>query len=244
LATGSPNDTVGQLGKALTSPLSEAQTIEIMRKLGASCDTRAVGLLVGRLTAESIEVRIAAIDGLSRLGDRESTEPLLNLLGDPNPRVYLALIPALAAFPVQRLRNVVLNTLARGNLSNIEAAESARIAGVAMLTLHQLTDPTYNIKALLFQFNMEQQGDPHITKVVESAMKGLPQTRNGRRELLAILNKHPNATLRRWAARWLGTLQVTEFREDLERAATADSSPIVRAAAAAALQQMKVGPTP
>jgi HEAT repeat protein len=229
---------VGRDLASLNGQLTAAEQVEVLRRLGQSCDSRAIAPLVARLGAASIEIREAAIDGLGRLGDLESAEVLLSLLEDPDLRIRRALIPALTAFPNPRIRNLVVNQLARGNPKEIDTAEKARLAGLAMVTLNQLVDTSYNTKAILFQLDLEAVGNPAVLPEVESSMRGLLLTRNGLRELIAILKKQSHPSSRSWAAKWLGRLQVSEARESLVQAAAKDPSPLVRAAAEMALLEL------
>jgi len=235
---GDESDGVGRDLASLNGQLTAAEQVEVLRRLGQSCDSRAIAPLVARLGAASIEIREAAIDGLGRLGDLESAEVLLSLLEDPDLRIRRALIPALTAFPNPRIRNLVVNQLARGNPKEIDTAEKARLAGLAMVTLNQLVDTSYNTKAILFQLDLEAVGNPAVLPEVESSMRGLLLTRNGLRELIAILKKQSHPSSRSWAAKWLGRLQVSEARESLVQAAAKDPSPLVRAAAEMALLEL------
>ena len=194
--------------------------------------------MIARLGASSLSTRLAAIDGLGRLGGQESAEALIEQLFDPSPQIRLALIPAMVAFPEFRMRNSVLNSIARGNPQETETPEKASLTGVAMLTLNQLIDTSYNRKAILFQFELEQAGIPAILPTVMSSMGGLTKTRNGVRELIGILKKHNSALIRKWAATWLGKLRAEEAREALQNSAVNDQNSAVKDAAAAALQEL------
>ncbi len=242
LTTGSPEDAIARDLASLTAPQSEGQTEEILRQLAGSCDTRAVGALIARLGASSLPTRLAAIDGLGRLGGQASAEALLTQLFDPSPQIRLALIPAMVAFPEFRMRNSVLNSIARGNPQETETPEKASLTGVAMLTLNQLIDTSFNRKAILFQFDLEQAGIPAIQPTVASSMRGLTKTRNGVRELIGILKKHNAPVIRQWAATWLGKLRVEEARDALQNTAVKDLNPAVKAAAEAALRELDQPP--
>ncbi|MFZ4627757.1 MAG: HEAT repeat domain-containing protein [Blastocatellia bacterium] len=238
LTTGSPEDAIAHDLASLALPQSEAKTEETLRQLAGSCDTRAVMALIARLGASSLSTRLAAIDGLGRLGGQESAEALLEQLSDPTPQIRLALIPAMVAFPESRMRINVLNLIARGNPQEIETPEKAALTGVAMLTLNQLIDTSFNRKAILFQFELEQAGIPAIQPTVASSMSGLTKTRNGVRELIGILKKHNAPVIRVWAATWLGKLRVEEAREALQNTAANDQNSGVKDAAAAALREL------
>lgn len=238
LTTGSPEDALASSLASLALPQSEAKTEEILQQLAGSCDTRAVAAMIARLGASSLSTRVAAIGGLGRLGGRESAEALIELLSDPTPQIRLALIPAMVAFPEPKLRISVLNRIARGNPQEIRTPEKAYLTGVAMLTLNQLIDTSFNRKAILFQFELEQEGIPAIQPTVMSSMGGLTKTRNGVRELIGILKKHNSALIRKWAATWLGKLRAEEAREALQNSAVNDQNSTVKDAAAAALQEL------
>lgn len=242
LSTGSLDDAIARDLASLAVPQPEAKIEEILRRLGGTCDTRAIGAIIASLGTGSMTVRLAAIDGLGRLGGPESAEALIGLLGDPSPQIRLALIPAMAAFPGPKLRGLVLNVIARGDPVETDTPEEAQVTGVAMLTLNQLSDTTYNRKAILFQFEFERSGVPAIQPTVASSMRGLTKTRNGVRELIGILKKSNFPQVRGWAVTWLGKLRVEEAREALQNAAVNDQNSEVKAAATAALRELDQPP--
>ena len=238
LTTGTADDAITRDLASLNLPQPEAKVEETLRRLAETCDSRAVGVMISRLGAASKAIRLAAIAGLGRLGGSESAEALVKLLSDPTVEIRLALIPALVAFHHQEVRMQVMNSIARGNPTEIDTPEKAHVTGVAMLTLSQLVDTSYNRKAILFQFDLEKEGIPAIQPTVASTMRGLAHTRNGVRELIGVLKKHNAPIIRQWAAEWLGRLRAEEAREALQITAASDPNPGVKAAAEAALQEL------
>jgi HEAT repeat protein len=218
--------------------MAEAKREEILRRLGDSCDARAVAVMISGLQEESPKIRLASIKGLGRLGGPESAEALIELLSDPDPQTQLALIPAMLAFSIPRIRGLVLNQIARGNPQETTTPEKAQVTGVAMLTFTDMLDTSYNGKAILFQYDLERSGVPAIQPTVASTLRGLKTTRNGVRELIGILKKHNTPFVRTWAATWLGKLRAGEAKEALQNAVINDKNSEVKAAAEAALREL------
>jgi len=245
LSTGNPNDAIARDLASLAVPQPVAKTEEILRRLAGTCDTRAVEASIARLGVESLPVRLAAIDGLGRLGGPESADALVELLwSDPGPQIRLALIPAMIAFPSRKLWGLVRDLIAVNNTQTTDTPEKAYVKGAAMLTLNQLTDTYFNRKALITHFDLENSGIPAIQPTVASSMRGLTKTRHGVRELIGILKMHSTPIVRKWAATWLGKLRVKEAKEALMKSAVNDQSPEVRAAAEAALRELEQPPVP
>ena len=239
LSTGNPDDTIARDLASLAGPQPEAKTEEALRRLGGTCDTRAVQAMIARLGDESLPIRLAAIDGLGRLGGQESADALVELLwSDPGPQIRLALIPAMIAFPSRKLWGLVRDLIAVNNTEKTDTPEKAHVKGVAMLTLNQLTDTSHNRKAILAQFDLENSEIPAIQPTVAASMRGLTKTRNGVRELIGILKVHNTPLVRKWAATWLGKLRAEEARETLQNTAVNDLNSEVRAAAGAALREL------
>jgi len=237
LSTGNPDDTIARDLASLAAPQPEAKTEEVLRRLGGTCDTRTVEAMIAQLGVESLPIRLAAIDGLGRLGGGESADALVELLqSDPSPPIQLALIPAMIAFP--NLRGRVRDLIAVNNAQKTDTPEKAHVKGVAMLTLNQLTDTAHNRKAILAQFDLENSGIPAIQPTVAASMRGLSKTRNGVRELIGILKKHDIAIVRTWAATWLGKIRAEEAKEALQNAVINDKNSEVKAAAEAALREL------
>lgn len=239
LSTGNPGDTIADDLASLTLSQPEAKTEEILRRLGDSCDTRAVEALTARLGAESLSIRLAAIEGLGKLGGSDSATALVELLwSNPIPQIRLALIPAMIAFPSSTLRSIVRDLIAVNNSEKTDTPEKAHVKGVAMLALNQLTDNAHSRKAILSQYDLESSGIPAIQSTVAASMRGLPKTRNGVRELIGIFKKHSITSVRIWAATWLGKLRAEEAKEALQSAAANDKNAGVKTAAEAALREL------
>jgi HEAT repeat protein len=212
---------------------------EAVRQLSKACRQQAVEPLVDLLRSESVEARLAAIETLGRLGAPDSVESLRDLTGDPDWRVRLALVPALASFKAFQARNAVLNAIFMPTGVDVSDEDDMRVRCIAMLTLNQMTDVTFSRKSVQGMTYLLNSKRPNIRQMAEQTMYALKDTRNGVNELIGILKQHNTPEMRRWACEWLGKLGIERARPTLEDAAANDKNPAVKNAAVEALAKLQ-----
>ena len=235
--------------KALQPALAALQTkgqaketalrVKAAQDLGKSCHQQAAAPLVAALQDAEPSLRVAAVRALGQLGDKETIHDLRMIMDDSDWRVRLALVQALASFKTFSARNSVLNGIANPNDAEIGDADDLRVRCVAILTLNQLNDTSYSLKAVFFVRGFLLNPQAHVREIAEQTMFALKETANAPIELTAILKSHNNAELRRWAAVWLGKLRIERGRDVLTEAAANDASLAVKQAAAEALALLK-----
>lgn len=213
-----------------------AAWIAAAKKLGESCEKRAVKPLIGLLGEADAEVRAAAVEALGKLGDRSSLEPLLEMTNDADWRVRLALARALCAFQQPRASYAALNFIL--GRKEPEDANSMRVCAAAAIGIHQLRDVGYSRKALLILLNYADSKVPEVKQIALETVYALKDTRNGPHEFVGILKQSNNPFQRRKAAYWIGELRVEFGRSALMDVAEKDPDAEVRKIAAAALVKL------
>jgi HEAT repeat protein len=211
---------------------------EAVQQLSKACQRQAVEPLLDLLKDPDLPVRLAAIETLGRLGDKDSIDPLVELASDPDWRIRLALVPALGSFKVFRAKNTVLNTIVNPNDAVVSEEPDMRVRCVGILTLNQLADVQFSRKAVQFMYHFLRSNQLNLRQLAEQTMLALKDTRNGPAELNGILKQHNDPEMRRWAALWLGNLQIERGRQALEEAAANDKAPAVKFAATEALAKL------
>jgi HEAT repeat protein len=216
-----------------------AKRVKAAETLAKSCDSRAVEPLVAALKDPEAQVRLAAVEALGQLGDRSSIEPLIEALSDEDWRVRAALGRTLCSFQVYQSSNAALNTLVNpaGKKVTDEGDLCARCFGILMV--NQLRDVRFSRKAIGFLFTFLDYEDEKLRRIAEETALELKSTRNGFRELIAILKQHNYPVFRRKAAYYLGKYNIEETRPALAEAAAGDRDPSVQKVAKEALEAMK-----
>ncbi len=210
------------------------------KALGSIGDPEAVEPLIAALLDEDEDVRVDAVEALSRIKDPRAGKGLLeNLLGDPNGDVKLGAIEALSRMGD---RQVVpwLRRLLKGRDEEIVWDEDAfyrddwddwvdiQVKSIQGLALMKVDESVPDIVAAI-----EDEEGQDLSEVAFKALAGLG--RPGIEALTAFLAK-PEARLRRRAAAQLGASSDPQARAGVTRAFK-DGDKEVRSAAARALAQ-------
>ncbi len=238
LAAGKAADDAVALAISALKGKDAKARIQATQQLSKACDSRAVDPLLDALKDDDPLLRIAAVEALGKLGDPASVDFLIEVIFDQDWRVRMALISAMASFKTFKARNTVLNGIANPSGAEITDENDMRVRCAAILTVNQLRDVQYSRKAILFLYGFLESKHEPIRKLAEQTMSELKHTRNFAPEMFALIKQHNFFEIRRWAAYWLGRLGIEEGREVLQNAATSDSDPRVRQAAADALKQL------
>lgn len=214
--------------------------LEAVQALAKICDPRVNETLLSLLQDADATVRVATVEALGKLGNQEAIDPMIEALQtDKDWRVRAALGLALGSFIAHRARNATLNVLV--NTGNVKVTDEgdmrARCFGI--LVVNQMRDVRFSRKAVSFLFEFLDHDDPKLRQVAESTAAELQHTRNGKHELIGILQQHNFPEYRRKAAYWLGEWGATEARAALEQAALGDRDSTVQQTAKAALAKLK-----
>lgn len=226
------------LGVARDQDAADKARVAMVGRLAESCSVRAVQPLIRLLRDPSLAVRVAAIEGLGRLGDPEAIDFLAEQALDESVEIRLALIGTLSSFRQQKAKSTVLNSIAHPGGKTIEREDELRVRGIAILTLNQLIDNTYCYKAITFLHDFGDTTSPSLLAIVDEIFAALPQTRNGTREMIGILKRHSSPMMRIWMAQRLGKLRVVEARDALAEVAAGDRDAKVKTEAEAALKMI------
>lgn len=226
-----------------TAELKSSETkkrLEALQALTKTCDPRVNDTLLGLLQDADATVRIAAVEALGKLGNQEAIDLMIEaLLADKDWRVRAALGLSLGSFNVHRARNATLNVLV--NTGNVKVTDEgdmrARCFGI--LVVNQMRDVRFSRKAISFLFEFLDHDDPKLRQIAEATAAELQSTRNGKHELVGILQQHNFPEYRRKAAYWLGEWKTAEARAVLEQAALGDRDASVQQTAKAALAKLK-----
>ena len=233
-----------------TAPIAKATTalksaeakkrIEAVQALAKTCDTRATDTLLSALRDEDATVRVAAAEALGRLGNRDAIEPMIEvLLADKDWRVRATLGLALGSFNVHAARNATLNVLVNTGNEKVTDEGDMRARCFGILVVNQMRDVRFSRKAVSFLFEFLDYDNPKLRQVAEATAVELQHTRNGKHELVGILQQHNFPEYRRKAAYWLGEWNATEARAALEQTALGDRDSSVQQMAKAALAKLK-----
>lgn len=214
--------------------------LEAVQALAKTCDPRVNDTLLGLLQDVDATVRVAAVEALGKLGQQGAIDPMIEALQtDKDWRVRAALGLALGSFTVHRARNATLNVLV--NTGNVKVTDEgdmrARCFGI--LVVNQMRDVRFSRKAVSFLFEFLDYDDPKLRQVAEMTAVELQHTRNGKHELVGILQQHSFPEYRRKAAYWLGEWKAVEARAALEQTALGDRDSSVQQTAKAALAKLK-----
>jgi HEAT repeat protein len=214
--------------------------IEAVQALAKTCDTRATDTLLSALRDEDATVRVAAAEALGRLGNRDAIEPMIEvLLADKDWRVRATLGLALGSFNVHAARNATLNVLVNTGNEKVTDEGDMRARCFGILVVNQMRDVRFSRKAVSFLFEFLDHDNPKLRQVAEATAVELQHTRNGKHELVGILQQHNFPEYRRKAAYWLGEWNATEARAALEQTALGDRDSSVQQMAKAALAKLK-----
>ncbi|NBO64994.1 MAG: HEAT repeat domain-containing protein [Acidobacteria bacterium] len=217
--------------------LSQDSLLRLAAGLGNSCDRSAIDPLIDLLGHSSEDVRVAVIEALGRIGSPDGVGPLSLIVNTESNRVKLAIARTLLSVRRGNARAMALNYVASPAIE-LRDEEDMRIRGSVILTFNELTNNSFNQKAIIFLRNYLSLPDPKMVKIAEEVMRKLPETRNGKRELIGILKHRNDPQIRVWVCSWLGRLQIVEGRDALTEAAEKDVSPLVRTAAVEALKSI------
>jgi HEAT repeat protein len=212
--------------------------IEAAQQLSKSCDQRAVEPLIGALKDEDPLVRVAVVEALGQLGDRSAIDPLIEAIQDKDWRVLTALGRSLCSFQKSDASDAALNTLANFLSRPATDANDLRARCMAILAVNQLRDVNFSRKAVYLVFLLLDDEHESYRQIGEETMLELKKTRNGERELVAILKQHNNPVFRQKAAYWLGKLRSEMARGALGEASVSDGDARVRGAAAESLRAL------
>ncbi len=238
-AAGGEKDTLSQaISGAGEQDNQEKERVGFVRQLGESCNQRAVRPLIDLLRDPSLAIRVAAIEGLGRLGDPESIDFLVDQAFDEAVEIRMALIGSLASFRYQKAKTTILNSIAHPGGKEITREDELRVRGVAILTLNNISDNTYCYKAITFLHDLGETKNPALLKVIDEIFTALTQTRNGTREMIGILKRHSSPMMRIWMAQRMGSLRLAEARDALSEIAANDRDPQVRGEAEAAIRMI------
>jgi len=213
----------------------EAKTrIEAAQQLSKSCDQRAIEPLVNALKDEDPLVRVATVEALGQLGDRATIPALIEAIPDKDWRVAKAIGLSLCSFQAHSASDAALNTLLMSR--TIADENDLRAHCATVLAINQLRDVRFTRKSINFVFMLLDDQRESYRQIAEQTMVELSKTRNGPRELIAILKQHNDPLFRQKAAYWLGQFHAEIARGPLGGASIGDGDARVRSAAAEALK--------
>ncbi|MCI0336195.1 MAG: HEAT repeat domain-containing protein [Acidobacteria bacterium] len=233
----SADDAVARAISSLKDKESSVR-LQAAQQLSKSCDKRAVEPVTALLQDQELPVRLAAIEALGKLGDPNSIRSLNELIDDKEWRIRLALVGSLASFNNFHARNLVVNGIANPSGAEITDVDDMRVRCAAILTANQMKDVAHSRKSILFLYLFLQSKHEPIRQIAEQTMFALKNTRNGSRELIALLKQSHNVEARRWTAYWLGKLGIESGREVLTEVADKDPNARVKEAASEALKTL------
>ncbi len=218
-----------------------AGKIRLAGELGKSCHKKSADPLQLLLQDKDPLVRIAAVEALAQLGDEATIEPLIELTKDPDWRVRFAVGPALCAFQKQTSSYAALNYLGVTGSTFPLNEEDARARCTAFLALEQMHNVSFSRKPLFYLFSLQDHQDEKVRQVARETMLAFKDTRNGTRELIALLKQAINPIQRRHCAYWLGQQKAEIGRHILTEVAANDADETVKKAAAEALKLLGPG---
>jgi HEAT repeats len=236
--SGEENSAIAKLIKDLTPQPAEAgkESVKIPSEVkikaaetfGNSCSAKAIEPLVSLLADTEPLVRVAAVEALGKLGERESAKNLEDLYGDPDWRVRYALGAALFAYPVFVVRAAANNSIGGGSPVDVTTDGDMIARCNAILQAQQVNDPSFSRKTINFLFGYLDSDNPIVKKYAQETMKLLPSTRNGQFELIGCLKSHANPNWRKKAAYWIGELKMERGRAAVENAIANDVDATVK----------------
>ncbi|MFN7926454.1 MAG: HEAT repeat domain-containing protein [Blastocatellia bacterium] len=232
---------VARLGKDLATA-DAAGKIRLAAELGKTCHKKSTEPLLTLLQDKDPLVRVAGIDALAHLGDEEAIEPLIEIVKDPDWRVRFVVGPALCAFQKQKPSYAALNYLGVTNSSYPLDEADARARCNAFLAIEQLRDVGFSRKPYFFLFGLQNHEDAKVKAIARETLLVFKDTRNGTRELIAMLKQSINPNLRRDCAFWLGQHKAEIGRDILNQIAASDADESVRKVARESL--ILLGPAP
>jgi HEAT repeat protein len=217
-----------------------AARVKAAEELARSCDRQASApLLTAAKEDKDLGVRVAAITALGQLGDRETIDPLIELINDPDWHIQLPLSRALCSFQVERASYAVLNFLVKPAImeSKSDGELYARCQGILMVC--QLREEGFARKAIHFILALIDLKQPTERQIVETTLRELGKTRDGAYQLVLVLDQNLNPVMRNRAAFWIGELGIEHGNETLVQAAASDRDARVRQTATEALNKIK-----
>lgn len=219
-----------------------AGKIQLAEALGKSCHKKSADPLQRLLQDKDPLVRVAAVEALAQLGDEAAIDPLVELVKDPDWRVRFAVGPALCAFQKQTPSYAALNYLGVTGSTFPLNEEDARARCNAFLALEQMHNVSFSRKPLFYLFSLQDQQDEKVRQVARETLLAFKDTRNGTRELIALLKQTINPSQRRNCAYWLGQHKAEIGRHILTEVAANDADETVRKTAAESLKLLGPGP--
>ena len=219
-----------------------AGKIRLAGELGKTCHKKSADPLQLLLQDKDPLVRVAAIEALAQLGDEATIEPLIELAKDPDWRVRLAVGPALCAFQKQTSSYAALNYLGVTSSTFPLNEEDARARCITFLALEQMHNVSFSRKPLFYLFSLQEHQDEKVRQVARETLLAFKDTRNGTRELIALLKQGINPNQRRNCAYWLGQQKAEIGRNILTEVAANEPEESVKKAAAEALKLLGPGP--
>lgn len=232
--------TIVKAGKDIATADS-AEKIRLAGELGKTCNKKSTEPLLPLLQEKDPFVRIAAIEALAHLGNEEAIEPLVELAKDPDWRVRFALGPALCAFQKQKSSYAALNYLGVASSAFPLDESDVRARCITFLALEQMRDVSFSRKPLFFLFGLQESKDEGVKNIARETLQAFKETRNGTRELIALLKQSLNPNYRRNCAYWLGQIKAEIGRDILTDVAANDSDANVKKIAAEALKLLGPG---
>ena len=219
-----------------------AGKIRLAEELGKSCNKKSTEPLIALTEDKDPLVRIAAVEALAHLGgDEDTIDALIKVVKDPDWRVRASVGPALCAFQKHKSSYAALNYLGVASSEYPLNEEDARARCLTFLAINQMRDVSFSRKTLYFLFGLQDNKDEAVRKVARETLLALKNSRNGTRELIALLKQALNPGYRRNCAYWLGQQKAEIGRDILTQAAASDTDENVKKTAAEALKLLGPG---
>jgi len=220
--------------------------VAIIDRLVKRCRREAIDSLLGALSDDVPEVRVAAVLGLGTLRYPQSSdernaalaERLIALASDRDWRVRSALSRTLASFQLYPASNAVLNLIANPGTRPVVDGGDMRARCAAILMVNQLRDVRFSRKAIGFLTFFADSDDPALGTIVRLTVEELKSTRNGYHELVAMARKPGIPSQRVRAIEWLLLWRMPALRPIFEEIATREVNARVREAASHALAKL------
>src|SRR4030095_194700 len=172
-AASAANDDVAKAIAALKEKDTKARE-QAAALLGKSCDARAVEPLQVLLKDEDPMAQIALVEALSKLGDKNYVEPLIEMIySEKDWRVRMAMVSSMLSFKSGSARAGVLNGIANPQGEDISDINDLYVRCSAILSCNQLSAVTYSRKAILFLRNFMTSKYPTTRQMAEQTLHEL-----------------------------------------------------------------------